>query len=59
MEQGLRILVVSLEYPPPSLGGYEIMCAQVCEWLEQRGHTLFVLTERALARRKPRFFNPW
>jgi len=44
MEQGLRILVVSLEYPPPSLGGYEIMCAQVCEWLEQRGHTLFVLT---------------
>src|SRR6516165_4149493 len=44
MENGLRILVASLEYPPPSLGGYEIMCAQVCAWLEQRGHTLCVLT---------------
>jgi glycogen synthase len=44
MEKGLRILVVSLAYPPPSLGGYEIMCAQVCERLEQGGHNLFILT---------------
>jgi len=44
MEKCLRILVASLEYPPSSIGGYGIMCAQVCEWLHQKGHNLLVLT---------------
>lgn len=44
MEKRLRILIVSLEYPPSSIGGYGVMCAQVCEWLHQRGHDLLVLT---------------
>ena len=40
----LRILVVSLEYPPLADGGYGVLCGQVCRWLHQRGHTLLVLT---------------
>ncbi len=44
MEQRLRILTVTLEYPPPSFGGYEVMCAQVCTWLKQHGHEVLVLT---------------
>ena len=37
MEQHLRILTVTLEYPPPSFGGYEVICTQVCTWLKQQG----------------------
>jgi glycogen synthase len=44
MEKQLRLLTVTLEYPPPSFGGYEVMCAQVCTWLKQRGHEVQVLT---------------
>ena len=44
MEKHLRILAVTLEYPPPSFGGYEVMCAQVCTWLKQHGHEVLVLT---------------
>jgi len=44
MEKQLRLLTVTLEYPPPSFGGYEVMCAQVCTWLKQRGHEVLVLT---------------
>jgi glycosyltransferase involved in cell wall biosynthesis len=44
MEKHLRILTVTLEYPPPSFGGYEVMCAQVCTWLKQHGHEVLVLT---------------
>ncbi len=44
MEKRLRVLTVTLEYPPPSFGGYEVMCAQVCTWLKQRGHEVLVLT---------------
>jgi glycosyltransferase involved in cell wall biosynthesis len=44
MEEHLRILTVTLEYPPPSFGGYEVMCAQVCTWLKQHGHEVLVLT---------------
>ena len=44
MEKHLRILSVTLEYPPPSFGGYEVMCAQVCTWLKRRGHEVLVLT---------------
>jgi glycosyltransferase involved in cell wall biosynthesis len=49
MEKRLRILVVTLEYPPPSIGGYEIMCTQVCQRLWQQGHDLLVLTSDLFA----------
>ena len=48
MEKHLRILSVTLEYPPPSFGGYEVMCAQVCTWLKRRGHEVLVLTRLPL-----------
>ncbi len=44
VEKRLRLLSVTLDYPPPVLGGYEVMCAQVCTWLKQRGHEVVVLT---------------
>ncbi len=44
MEYPLRLLVLSLEYPPPALGGYEVMCANVCQWLARQGHAVQVLT---------------
>lgn len=40
----MRILVISNLYPPEVLGGYEILCAQVCEELSRRGHVVTVLT---------------
>ena len=40
----LRILAISNLYPPQVLGGCEILCAQACEALERRGHTVRVLT---------------
>lgn len=49
MEKRLRVLVVTLAYPPSSIGGYGILCAQTCEWLHSRGHELFVLTAMPLA----------
>ncbi len=30
MKRSLHVLTISLEYPPCSIGGYEVMCAQVC-----------------------------
>jgi glycogen synthase len=39
----VRILVVSNLYPPEILGGYEILCRQVCQDLERRGHEVRVL----------------
>ena len=44
MEKQLRILIVTLDYSPPVLGGYGVMCAQVCIWLKRRGHEVLVLT---------------
>jgi hypothetical protein len=44
MDHQLRILTVSLEYPPFADGGYGVLCGQVCRWLHRRGHTLLVLT---------------
>ena len=44
MEKQLRVLNVTLDYPSPVLGGYGVMCAQVCEWLKWRGHEVLVLT---------------
>src|SRR6185312_1318676 len=49
MKRSLRMLAISLEYPPCSIGGYGVMCAQVCEWLRQRGHGIQVLTTVPLA----------
>ncbi len=44
LEKQLRVLNITLDYPPPVLGGYGVMCAQVCTWLKQRGHEMLVLT---------------
>ncbi len=49
MKRSLRVLVISLEYPPCSIGGYKVMCAQVCAWLRKRGHDVQVLTSVPLA----------
>ena len=43
-EKRLRVLTITLDYPPPLFGGYGVMCAQVCTWLKQRGHEVLVLT---------------
>lgn len=40
----MKILCISNLFPPYYLGGYEILCAQVCNELEQRGHEIIVLT---------------
>src|SRR5260221_11428185 len=44
MEKQLRLLTFTLDSPPPSFGGYEVMCAQVCTWLKQRGIEVLGLT---------------
>jgi glycosyltransferase involved in cell wall biosynthesis len=44
IEKQLRVLSVTLDYPPPLSGGYGVMCAQVCTWLKSRGHEVLVLT---------------
>ena len=40
----MRILVLSNLFPPHILGGYEILCSQVCSELRRLGHTVRVLT---------------
>jgi len=40
----LRILMVTNLFPPLFLGGYEILCGQVAEALERRGHSVTVAT---------------
>jgi glycosyltransferase involved in cell wall biosynthesis len=40
----MKVLVISNLFPPHFLGGYEILCAQVCRALQQRGHAVTVLT---------------
>lgn len=40
----MKILVISNLFPPHALGGYEILCAQICGILQERGHHIFVLT---------------
>jgi glycosyltransferase involved in cell wall biosynthesis len=44
LEKHLRILLITLNYPPPVLGGYGVMCAQVANFLSLRGHEVLVLT---------------
>ncbi|UCF37537.1 MAG: glycosyltransferase family 4 protein [Acidobacteriota bacterium] len=40
----MKILVISNLFPPHVLGGYEILCGQVCNELQLRGHSITVLT---------------
>jgi glycogen synthase len=40
----MKILIISNLYPPYILGGYEILCAQVVQYLQERGHMVHVLT---------------
>ncbi|HOU53748.1 MAG TPA: glycosyltransferase family 4 protein [Myxococcota bacterium] len=40
----LRVLVLTNLFPPLFLGGYEILCGQVAEALERRGHAMTVVT---------------
>jgi glycosyltransferase involved in cell wall biosynthesis len=40
----MKILVLSNLYPPYVLGGYEILCGQVVEYLQKRGHEVHILT---------------
>jgi glycosyltransferase involved in cell wall biosynthesis len=40
----MRILILSNLFPPHILGGYEILCGQVCAELRRLGHTVRVLT---------------
>jgi len=40
----MKILIISNLYPPYILGGYEILCAQVVGYLEERGHEVKILT---------------
>jgi glycosyltransferase involved in cell wall biosynthesis len=39
----MKILIISNLFPPYYLGGYEILCNQVCQGLERRGHQVVVL----------------
>ncbi len=40
----MKILIVSNLYPPHYLGGYELRCSQVAEYLQKAGHEVRVLT---------------
>ncbi|MBL7007139.1 MAG: glycosyltransferase [Spirochaetia bacterium] len=40
----MNILIISNLYPPFVLGGYEILCGQVVQYLRERRHTVHVLT---------------
>lgn len=40
----MKILALTNLYPPHYLGGYEILCEQVCSRLAARGHEISVLT---------------
>lgn len=40
----MKILIVTNLYPPHYLGGYEIRCAQIAEYMRQAGEDVFVLT---------------
>ena len=40
----MNILIISNLFPPAILGGYEILCGQVVDALQARGHSVTVLT---------------
>ncbi len=41
---GLRVLVMTNLYPPHYIGGYELVCLDVVNYLRNRGHAVTVLT---------------
>jgi glycogen(starch) synthase len=49
----MKILVVGNLYPPVVFGGYEILCRQVVEKLQARGHQVEVVCSRHGADRAP------
>jgi glycogen synthase len=51
----MKILIISNLFPPEVLGGYEILCRQVCLQLIQEGHQVTVLTTPS----KERDRNDW
>lgn len=62
----MKILIVSNLFPPEVLGGYEILCQQVCRGLKGEGHQVKVLTtpsrspdEREWVVRDLRLFLPF
>ena len=44
----MKVLVISNFYPPHTIGGYELACAQVVTWLVSMGRDVTVLTQRGL-----------
>ena len=40
----MKILIITNLFPPYVLGGYEILCGQVCKLLADKGHSISVLT---------------
>jgi len=49
----VKILTISDMYPPLFLGGYELLCRDVMEELDRRGHDVCVLTSRWKRERAP------
>jgi len=43
----VRILVLTNQYPPHSLGGYALSCQSIVELFRHRGHDVYVLTSDA------------
>jgi glycogen synthase len=42
----MRLLFLSNFYPPLAIGGYELWCEEVATKLNERGHTVHILTSR-------------
>lgn len=40
----MKVLVITNLYPPHYLGGYELLCKQVCDFLMENGHEVKILT---------------
>ncbi len=51
----MRILIISNLFPPTVLGGYEILCEQVCSELQEMGHDIRILTTPAAQAETTRF----
>ena len=54
----MKILVVSNLFPPHYLGGYELLCKNVCDELSRRGHDICVLTSDHTTGKTQRGSNP-
>lgn len=46
-DPAMRLLVITNQYPPNSLGSYEMQCLQICHELSRRGHQIRILTTRS------------